>query len=78
MDVDPIEKEERLKVIQKVMASTELSMVSYSFHTEPLRGTRWRVVLRASDLQEHSEYCLLRGSDIPDLPPGMPSVGRGS
>ncbi|OAX41435.1 hypothetical protein K503DRAFT_797967 [Rhizopogon vinicolor AM-OR11-026] len=28
MDVDPIEKEERLKVIQKVMASTELSMVT--------------------------------------------------
>jgi hypothetical protein len=29
MDVDPIEKEDRLKAIQKVMASTELSMVSY-------------------------------------------------
>ncbi|KAG1896932.1 uncharacterized protein F5891DRAFT_1245404 [Suillus fuscotomentosus] len=28
MDVDPIEKEDRLKAIQKVMASTELSMVT--------------------------------------------------
>lgn len=77
MDVDPIEKEDRLKAIQKVMASTELSMVSHFIPDWALRGTRWQAAIRANDMEGHSKYCLLCAARIPDPPLRLLCVGRG-
>ncbi|KAG1798430.1 uncharacterized protein HD556DRAFT_1440137 [Suillus plorans] len=60
MDVDPIEKEDRLKAIQKVMASTELSMAA----------------IRANDIEGHSEYRLFCTARIPDPPLRLLCVTR--